>query len=492
MNDRKEQTALLIIGILLLVIGQIVVVVFGGSYTLHVDVHAGTDNIDDYNISIDQKYDVIEIADKQINNGVLSLRIQSVSKGKAYIDIEGPDDYYHLESFYVHPFGVITVDNYFGESAGAHVIPVLAAIYLVLILLYIIREYNEGVKESLYQYKNIRNLGWIIYFSSLVLVQLNYVFSNKSLIETVRTTLDAASTITFIAFPIAFVVSVMVSISNIKLMRREGRNWRNMLGFFMGVLVCMGTILPNLLSEYLQRSTIVDVHNERGAALYIEMVVTNIVLVGVNYLECILLSTVILGFKAARKIPAFDKDYILILGCQIKKDGTVTPLLKGRADRALEFARMQEKATGKAPVFVPSGGRGEDEIISEAEAISNYLVEKGIAPDRILVENQSASTYENIRNSYELIKEHFGEGEPDIAFATTNYHVFRAGILANEQGVHAEGIGGKTRSYFWINAFVREFIATVYSERKKHAVIITVMTLLTLAMIFMVYLANTL
>ena len=182
MNDRKEQTALLIIGILLLVIGQIVVVVFGGSYTLHVDVHAGTDNIDDYNISIDQKYDVIEIADKQINNGVLSLRIQSVSKGKAYIDIEGPDDYYHLESFYVHPFGVITVDNYFGESAGAYVIPVLAAIYLVLILLYIIREYNEGVKESLYQYKNIRNLGWIIYFSSLVLVQLNYVFSNKSLI----------------------------------------------------------------------------------------------------------------------------------------------------------------------------------------------------------------------------------------------------------------------------------------------------------------------
>ena len=492
MKRRKEQTVLLMIGILFLIIDMAVIINVGDSYTVHVNVEPGTENIDEYNINIDQDHEIVRITDKKLENGVISLKLRSVSKGRAFIDISGPQNYNHLEIIYVHSFGVITMDTYFGESTGSRIIPVMAALYLTLILLNVIREYNEGIKESLYQYKNIRNLGWIIYFSSLLLTQIDYVFSNNSLIETVTTTLNSSSTFTYIAFPVAFIVSVMVSISNIKLMRKEGRNWRNMLGFFMGVLVCVGTIFPHLLSEYLQRSTIIDVHNERGAAMYIEMGVTDIVLVGVNYLECILLSTVILGFMAAKRMPAFDKDYILILGCQIKKDGTVTPLLKGRADAALKFAKMQEKTAGKCPIFVPSGGKGTDEIMSEAESIGNYLSEEGIHPSRILLEDKSVNTYENIRNSYELIKEHYGEGEPKIAFSTTNYHVFRSGLLANEQGVHAEGIGGRTRSYFWVNAFVREFVATVYSERKKHTVVIAVMTLLTLVLIFMVYLSNTL
>ena len=69
--------------------------------------------------------------------------------------------------------------------------------------------------------------------------------------------------------------------------------------------------------------------------------------------------------------------------------------------------------------------------------------------------------------------------------------MFRAGILAWQMGIRAEGIGSGTRSYFWINAFVREFIATVYAERRKHLLVIAVMILLTLLMILMVYLSNT-
>ena len=73
-------------------------------------------------------------------------------------------------------------------------------------------------------------------------------------------------------------------------MRKEGRSWQNMLGVILGILICIGTLFPHLLSEYLQRSTLVDVHNEQGAALYIEMVVTHTMLVVVTYLECILVS----------------------------------------------------------------------------------------------------------------------------------------------------------------------------------------------------------
>ena len=69
---------------------------------------------------------------------------------------------------------------------------------------------------------------------------------------------------------------------------------------------------------------------------------------------------------------------ILILGCQIGKDGSLTKLLQGRTDRAIEFAKMQKNRLGRPIVFVPSGGKGSDEIISEGEAIKRYLIEQGI------------------------------------------------------------------------------------------------------------------
>ena len=119
-----------------------------------------------------------------------------------------------------------------------------------------------------------------------------------------------------------------------------------MLGLILGVLICAVTLFPLVLSEMLHRTTVVDVHNENGIAMYIEMAVTNSILTAVTYLECILIGTVILSVKSAKKIPAFDKDYIMILGCQIRPDGSLTPLLKGRTDRALEFADMQENNSG--------------------------------------------------------------------------------------------------------------------------------------------------
>ncbi|MBR2544672.1 MAG: YdcF family protein, partial [Erysipelotrichaceae bacterium] len=92
----------------------------------------------------------------------------------------------------------------------------------------------------------------------------------------------------------------------------------------------------------------------------------------------------------------------------------------------------------------------------------------GIDENRIIVEEKSVNTRENFSNSVTLIKEYFGGKDPVIAFSTTNYHVFRSGILARQLGINAEGIGSPTKNYFWINAFVREFIATVLYGWKIH------------------------
>ena len=146
------------------------------------------------------------------------------------------------------------------------------------------------------------------------------------------------------------------------------------------------------------------------------------------------------------------------------------PLLAGRVDRALAFYRKQLDQTGKAPVFVPSGGQGPDEVISEAESMRNYLVAQGVPAEHILMESRSTSTYENMRFSKEVIE---ATGRPGkVAFSTTNYHVFRAGIMARRVKLRAQGMGAKTKWYFWPNADVREFVGILADHRLKQAAII--------------------
>ena len=139
---------------------------------------------------------------------------------------------------------------------------------------------------------------------------ISIFFYGNSLDRAVNSILSSASSVAIIVFPVAFLASILVAISNIQLIRKEGRNPRNLLGVILGLCIFIDTILPVLVSEYLQRSTIIDVHNESGIAMYVEIAVTNTILVTLSYLECILFASVILTFKAARQIPSFDKDYI--------------------------------------------------------------------------------------------------------------------------------------------------------------------------------------
>lgn len=382
-------------------------------------------------------------------------------------------------------------ESFFGDSNGDIAIPIALLAYLSAVLWFVIKRYRADVKRSMYQYRNVMELGLIVFLCFLLLYLVYQCFNYNGVLDSVNDSLRAIHVFSMIVLPIAFVLSLLVTASNISLMRKEGRTWRNMLGIFLGVGLCLLTLAPLALGEYLQWSPnpIMDVHNEKGAGLYIETFTEGVISMLVTYLECILIGTIAFGIKAARHVPSFDKDYILILGCQIFDDGALTPLLRARADKALEFARMQKEKTGRDIVFVPSGGQGPDEVTAEADAIAAYLCETGVPEENILPENTSTDTYENIRNSMKLIREHKGETDPSVAFSTTNYHVFRAGLTAQEQGERLEGIGSPTKRYFWINAFVREFIATLAAEKKKHILIVLSLTVLILLAVIVKYLS---
>lgn len=261
-------------------------------------------------------------------------------------------------------------------------------------------------------------------------------------------------------FPFLFVFSCALCISNVALIRHEGRRFVNLLGILLSILIVAGEAFLFVFDFAVSGSrTEVMIHDliaNLGAAVYL-------------YFECMLLGTIAANAIVVRYRPEPDKDFMIILGCGIRSDGTPTPLLQGRIDRALRFALEQERQTGKRLIFVTSGGQGENEVVSESASMKRYLMEQGIPETQIVEEDRSTDTEENMRFSKEKIAQIRPDGK--IAFATTNYHVFRSGLFARRVKMRAVGIGAKTKWYFWPNAAVREFVGLLTKHRVKQAMV---------------------
>lgn len=172
-------------------------------------------------------------------------------------------------------------------------------------------------------------------------------------------------------------------------------------------------------------------------------------------------------------------DYIIIHGAGL--DGPrPTPLLAGRIDKALELWKKQHQH-GK---FVVSGGQGADEIVSEAQAMRDYLLEKGVPAAAILMEDKSTTTWENLRYSLAIINADratdvdatssaavTSSGDFTTAVVTSDFHVFRCAEYAHNLGIKADGIGSHTKGWYWPTAFIREFIAITKAHLWPYLVI---------------------
>jgi uncharacterized SAM-binding protein YcdF (DUF218 family) len=136
-------------------------------------------------------------------------------------------------------------------------------------------------------------------------------------------------------------------------------------------------------------------------------------------LEC----RVISGMNA---VPPEGLDYLIVLGARVEADGQPSKALKRRIDAAAEYL-----AENPQTLAVASGGKGTDEVISEAECIRNGLIACGIAESRIILEDRSTTTSENMRFSMQLMD---GGAQAQVGLVTNNYHVFRAVKLAEHAG----------------------------------------------------------
>lgn len=146
-------------------------------------------------------------------------------------------------------------------------------------------------------------------------------------------------------------------------------------------------------------------------------------------------------------------DYIIVLGAQMKENGP-SSTLKDRLDEAIDYLEDNPKT-----MVIVSGGKGSDEVISEAEGMKNYLVQNQIAEERILMENQSVNTNQNLKFSSEYINIE----EDTVGIVTSNFHVYRSIKLAEKQGYREVcGIAAKSHKLLLPANMLREFACIVY------------------------------
>lgn len=258
-----------------------------------------------------------------------------------------------------------------------------------------------------------------------------------------------------LAGPLIFELTFLYN--GIKILRREGFSLKNALALGIALAVPLYLFFFPDLIKFLNLPPLLA-----WIPAYIGIVFLYLVVQASLYTLASLINLI--------NIPRRQLDYIIVLRAGlIGKE--VTPLLASRINKAISLHKKYPNSK-----LIMSGGQGADEVISEAEAMTNYALKQGLSAENIILEDRATNTDENIRFSYLLMT----KPKPTFAIVTNSYHLFRALLIARKEKLACIGYGAASKFYFSLNAFVREFIAYLVMTRKWHISILAILLFLTL------------
>lgn len=302
----------------------------------------------------------------------------------------------------------------------------------------------------------------------LVCIGLFYLWVSDNYIpqyKTLQVILNISALLVIILiliFPILFILTYFIQ--GIRLIRKEGFHFSNTLSLLLSILLVLYLLIYSK-SEVLHQN------------IWIKMLAT-ILSLSVTYL---LLEFTIYCFTSIINLIHFNKkkpiDYIIVLGCGIFND-KITPLLAARVDKGLRILAHHPEAK-----IIFSGGQGKGETIAEAECMYRYALDKGIDVSKMIKEDRSMNTEENLKNSMEFIQDH----NADIVIVTTRYHVLRALLMARNLNMKCIGYGSDTKSYFSLNATLREFVGYISITKKRHIIALILFILFELSITLFTY-----
>lgn len=186
-------------------------------------------------------------------------------------------------------------------------------------------------------------------------------------------------------------------------------------------------------------------HPKAGRVL--RSLLTGIVILGL----LIFVITGSLILQVGSDVPEEDLPYIVVLGAQVRDSGP-SASLQERIDAAYGYLIAHPDT-----VAIVSGGQGNDEPMTEARCMYDCLIKMGIAPERIIKEEQATSTWGNLTYSLDIIEAETGCRPSSLGVVSSEYHLFRTGLQAKEFGLEIIGIPARTGSFDrWLHYFVRE------------------------------------
>lgn len=241
-----------------------------------------------------------------------------------------------------------------------------------------------------------------------------------------------------------FVLIFTLYLNGFQILKREGVHLHNFLSMGLAVALTFYLFIAPFVVQSLS-----DISFFNMVFIYVGFLVSYAIIISMLYTTSSFVNLVNL-------FPG-KLDYVVVLGAGLIGD-QVTPLLASRIDKGIAIYQKQPGCK-----LIMSGGQGPDEIIAEGQAMANYALEKGVPAEDILIENQSTNTEENLKFSFALMK-----SGSRFALVTNYYHVFRAQLLARKLKIKCIGYGARTKFYFSLNAFIREFVGYLVMTKKAH------------------------
>lgn len=250
-----------------------------------------------------------------------------------------------------------------------------------------------------------------------------------------------------------FVAAIYLIVNGVTVTIREGVRPVNLLPLLTGlaIVVVMGLVVAA----------------DRAGSEQLSLFTTITVLLS-GYLSFLCVSYVIYAYLYGRLAFAGDAQFVVVLGAGLKDGGQVPPLLASRLERGrsvYETLASHSAAEHHAadPVLIVSGGKGSDERVPEAEAMAQYLTSHGFPAGRIVLEDRSRTTEENLVFSKAIMDQR--QPGSRCVIVTSSFHAFRAAIIARRLGINGQVTGAPTAAYYWPGAMLREFAAVFLSYK---------------------------
>ena len=277
----------------------------------------------------------------------------------------------------------------------------------------------------------------------------------------VRALLHLASLIPALSIPVglgtvAFFLLIalmpfLLMFNGVVLIRREGRRLSNLLCLAAGLVLIAAPVAAALVATA----------NPWGL-LIAALMFCACAYLGVFLLIFVAQTVVQRIWGGRRAVP--HPDVVVVHGAGLI-NGWVGPLLGSRITGGIDAWRDEDALRPGVPLLVMSGGQGPDEPISEARAMADYAIARGVPAEQILLEDRSTTTRTNIAYTRDLLAER-GMVDPQVLLVTSSFHAVRTAILASDIGVPWAVAPARTAWFYIVNAWLREYVAVLTYRRR--------------------------